>query len=415
MERLFQGVIVSKEYTEQSIIIDYWIYLNSNDKLKSEEVAELYYIFMKKIEALKQFCDLKKIKYREDMGLFYIYVNRKQYIAKTKNLLIDKLYAAYCEQAYTLQQAYKDWMLWRRDIGTAPKTLQENTNEWKRFIQKSSIATMILSDISSTDLEDFYYGITKDFAIDSKRLTNINSVLNGIFKRCVSLKTISHNPLKDVDMSIFRKRCKPKNNTKDNYTLAERSAILQYLESKEDIYSLAISLSMYLCVRIGELLAIRPEDIEGNILHLNRAMRTIQHMNDDLTFCRETVTNEERIKGNKDSGFREIPLTEKATAIIKKTRQLYPDNEFLFMHDGKQLRGDAFNRELKKVCDALHIKYRSSHQIRFTVATMLYENGIPITQLSHLLGHSDTNTTWHYIRQSKPDNATLEAMQAALD
>lgn len=144
-------------------------------------------------------------------------------------------------------------------------------------------------------------------------------------------------------------------------------------------------------------------------------MRTIQHMNDDLTFSNETITNDERIKGNKDSGFREIPLTAKAMEIIRKTQSLYPDNEYLFMHDGRQLRDDAFNRELRKVCNALQIKYRSSHQIRFTVATMLYENGIPITQLSHLLGHSDTNTTWHYIRQSKPDHLTLETMQSVLD
>ena len=138
-------------------------------------------------------------------------------------------------------------------------------------------------------------------------------------------------------------------------------------------------------------------------------------MNDDLTFSKRYVTNDERIKGNKDSGFREIPLTEKALSIINRTIALYPDNEYLFMDNGRQLSGDAFNRHLKKVCDTLGIKYRSSHQIRFTVATMLYENNVPITQLSLMLGHSDTNTTWHYIRQSKPDSATIETMCSILD
>ena len=229
------------------------------------------------------------------------------------------------------------------------------------------------------------------------------------------MQSITRNPLSDMDLSIFRKRCKPKNTNKDNYSLAERSAILEYLAPKTDIYSLAISLSMYLCVRIGELLAIRPEDISDGILHLNRSMRTIQYMNDDLTFSKKYVTNEERIKGNKDSGFREIPLTEKALSIINRTIALYPDYEFLFMHNGRQLSGDAFNRELRKVCEALGIKYRSSHQIRFTVATLLYENGLTITQLSYMFGHSDTNTTWHYIRQSKPDSKTLQTMCSILD
>lgn len=391
-----------------------WTGTADNDTIVLKRVAELKE-FMTKKQALKQFCDLTKIKYRKDTRQYYIYVKRKQYTAGTELLLIDKLYQAYCKDSYTLDKAYRDWILWRREIGTAPKTLQENANEWKHFIESSSIASMAVLAIDNTDLESFYYGITKDFSIDTKRLTNITSVLNGIFKHCVSLRAIPHNPMVDIDMSVFRKRCRPKNTSKSNYTLEERSAILKYLAPKEDVYSLAISLSMYLCVRIGELLAIRPEDVYSNALHVSRSMRLVRYMNDDLTFSQRTVTNDERIKGNKDTGFRAIPLTDKAMAIIEKTRSLYPNQEFLFMAKGRQLTGDAFNRALKKVCGELDIKYRPSHQIRFTVATMLYENNVPITQLSLLLGHSDTNTTWHYIRQSKPDQTTLETMKAALD
>lgn len=401
--------------SSESIYMDFWTELNNDDTINPKEVAELYYDFMKKLESLKQFCDIDNIKYREDIHQYYIYVKRKQYTASSKYQLLDKLYAEYCKEAYTLEQAYKDWMIWRRDIGTAPKTLLENSNEYKHFVRDTALSKTILADIDNTRLEDFYYEITKDFAIDNKRLTNITSVLNGIFKRCVSLKSISHNPLTDVDMSVFRKRCKPKNTNKDNYSLEERKAILDYLSSKDDIFSLAISLSMYLCVRIGELLAIKPEDIYDGMLHIRRSKRVVQHMNDDLTFSSIIVTNDERIKGNKNSGFREIPLTAKARIIIARTIELYPNNEFLFMHNGAQLSCDSFNKALKKVCNTLNIKYRPSHQIRFTVATLLYDNGVPITQLSRLLGHSDTNTTWHYIRQMNPDNTTIETMQTVLD
>ena len=406
---------MNQEEIYKTLYDEYWTSLQKNVTISSKEVAELLYDFMKKTESLKQFCDIKKIKYRENTKQYYVYVNRKQYTGKTKKELIDKLYSAFAKQAYTLRNAYTDWMLWRRDIKTNPKTLLENTNEWKKFLEHSALADMILTDINVKVLEDFYYDITKDFAIDSKRLTNINSVLNGIFKRCVSMQSIPHNPLKDVDMSVFHKRCMPKQSNKDNYTLEERNAIIKYLESKDDIYSLAVHLSMYLCVRIGELLAIRPEDIQGNTLSLKRSMRKFQTMNDDLTFSSEQITNEARIKRNKESGFRDIPLTAKARAVIDKILTLYPDNEYLFMLNGKQLRCDSFNRRLKQTCETLGIRYRSSHQIRFTVATMLYQNGVPITQLSFLLGHSDTNTTWHYIRQIKPDNDTILTMTSVLD
>ena len=406
---------MNQEEIYKTLYDEYWTSLQKNVTIPSKEVAELLYDFMKKTESLKQFCDIKKIKYRENTKQYYVYVNRKQYTGKTKKELIDKLYSAFARQAYTLRNAYTDWMLWRRDIKTNPKTLLENTNEWKKFLEHSALADMMLTDINVKVLEDFYYDITKDFAIDSKRLTNINSVLNGIFKRCVSMQSIPHNPLKDVDMSVFHKRCMPKQSSKDNYSLEERNAIIKYLETKDDIYSLAVHLSMYLCVRIGELLTIRPEDIQGNTLSLKRSMRKFQTMNDDLTFSSEQITNEARIKGNKKSGFRDIPLTVKARAVIDKILTLYPDNEYLLMLNGKQLRCDSFNRRLKQTCETLGIRYRSSHQIRFTVATMLYQNGVPITQLSFLLGHSDTNTTWHYIRQIKPDNDTILTMTSVLD
>ncbi|MFI3214919.1 MAG: site-specific integrase [Eubacteriales bacterium] len=90
------------------------------------------------------------------------------------------------------------------------------------------------------------------------------------------------------------------------------------------------------------------------------------------------------------------------------------DGDYLFMRDGKQLLGDTFNEHLKRVCNELGIRYRSSHQIHFTVATMLYENGLTVNELSPLLGHSDTRTTWHYIRQKRPDENTTRKMLQAL-
>ncbi|MFR5914067.1 MAG: tyrosine-type recombinase/integrase [Blautia wexlerae] len=59
--------------------------------------------------------------------------------------------------------------------------------------------------------------------------------------------------------------------------------------------------------------------------------------------------------------------------------------------------------------------YRSSHQIRFTITTMLYEAGVPLNQLSTMLGHSETRTTLHYIRQQSVDPKSSTIMINTLD
>lgn len=388
---------------------------SSGSILSLEGIAELYE-HMKLEKLLSQNCDLEKIKYRVEINQYYLVIKRKQFTANSREALLLKLYDYFFgAQNRSLTESYREWMLWRKEIQTNSKTLRENANEWKSYIANSELADMQTKDITIEHLEKFLYSITADFAITSKRLTNIIVVLNGIFKRSVSLKLIPHNPLADVDLKTFRKRCRPKNSTKDNYTLEERRKILDYLAEREDIYALAIQLDFYLCVRIGELLAIKYSDIQNGFLHINRSMRGTYEMDDDMNFSVGKITNEERIKGNQSTGFRQIPLTDKALAIVERTHRLYPDNEYLFMRDNKQLIPNTFNEELQRICKALGIKYRSSHQIRFTVATLLYDEGVSITKISSLLGHADTATTWHYIRKNNPDEATINAMKSLLD
>ena len=314
-----------------------------------------------------------------------------------------------------LEKLYQKWMIWRRNNGTDPKTILENSNDWKRFLSNHPLRKKRIKDIELADIEDFFLSITKNHSITYKRLTNIKSVLNGIFKYALRLKIINHNTMVDLDYKQFHTRCKPTSSNKQNYTEEERKQILEYLSCKKDIYSQAIKLAFYLCLRIGELVSIKKEDIQGNEIFINRSTRRHQKMNDDLSFGKTEYTIEERIKGNQKEGFRSIPLTKKAQEIVAETIQLYPEGEYLFMRDRKPIYGDTFNRHLKSICKALDIPYRSSHQIRFTMATTLYEGGVKINQLSTFLGHSDTRTTFHYIRQKKADEHASQIMTDILD
>ena len=162
----------------------------SSINMTLEEVTELYET-MRKETILKQFCDTAKIKERRAgiYSQFYILISGKQYTAKTRPELIDKLFEAFCgDSVMTLEDAYIEWMQWRASINTSSKTLKENKNEWNRFIKDSVLAKMQVAKIDIPDFEAFLYDITKDYAITSKRLTNIISVLNGILRRCVSKK-----------------------------------------------------------------------------------------------------------------------------------------------------------------------------------------------------------------------------------
>ena len=314
----------------------------------------------------------------------------------------------------TLAQIYPHWLRWRRDTGTEPKTIEENSNEWKRFVALTPFANKRIKSIRPVDLEDFFLSITKQHAITYRRFSNVKGVLRSIFRYAIRQGILEVNPLDKLDFSDFKRRCKAEG-YKENYTMEERAMILAYLEDKTDIYSLAIQLSFYLCLRVGELLAIMRDDLRDDSIFIRHSQHKIRTLNDDLTFNPVKYEVTDQIKGYQKSGYREFPLTPKAQAIVEKILTLYPDCVFLFERNGKPLTTNTFNAHLKRACNALGLPYRSSHQIRFTVATWLASMGVPIPEISTMLGHSNTATTYRYIKQQKVSKKTTERLADLLD
>lgn len=316
----------------------------------------------------------------------------------------------------TMQKLFEVWIIWKRDdYGAEDKTLTEYRNDWKRFEKTAGLSKAKIESINKKFLNQFFLDITRGHAITKRRLTNIKSILNGLFKFAIDKDIISINPASMIDIKDYVSRCKPENENKDNYTIEERRAILDYLEGSNDIYDLAIALDFHLSVRIGELIAIHKEDIENNLIYIHRSVRRHQNLKDDLTTGPVIYTVEDRTKGNLVTGLRHIPLSKEAVRIVNHILEVNPDGKYLLSRNGKILIGDTFNERLKKICRELKIHYRSSHQIRFTVATILHESGVPVNQISMLLGHSETRTTFHYLRQRKPDSTTIEIMESALN
>lgn len=210
------------------------------------------------------------------------------------------------------------------------------------------------------------------------------------------------------DVSLVRAK-------KTNYTAEERKKLLDYLSDVKEMYSYAIQLDFYLTCRIGELLALKREDVDGDYIYINRTLRQNYNIDENLHFTLGETSNEKRLKGNEESGFKAIFLTPKAREIIQKVIAINPSGEFLFMKYNRQLNPNTFNEYLQRYCEKADVPYRSSHQIRFTMATNLYKNGVDLTEISKMPEHADTATTWHYIRQNKPSDATNAKMSAIFD
>lgn len=338
----------------------------------------------------------------------------KRKLVKRKNkedleqLLADyykKLYLDNSRKDLTLRELYSEWMLYRRDETSAKAgTIRKNKMEWDKFYQNSVLADMRVADIKPIDLIRFFRRLTKDREYTRKCITNIRSLLSGILSYAVEEEIITHNPILDVNFKQFT--YKPVQNQSDNvFTRDEVTKLLAYLKNINEPYSLAIQLAFCLFIRIGELKALTWEniDLENRSVYLNSQITQEPTLNDDLTFSHKEIKVDNYIKGCTSHGFRKEYLTDNAITVLHKAKELNPDGQFVFMPYGKPMNTERFNKYLKRYCEAVGITYHSSHKIRFYSASVAY-NGKNLVTISKMMGHSQTATTMHYLRDAIQDD-----------
>lgn len=387
--------------------------LLEDDTLSVSEVSEKIFIMRKRKELEKKYSSL--IKERKDGKQYYIYIKRKQYTSTTYDGLISILYNMnYGREQSSLSDLFPEWMIWRRDnCMVSNKTLKENLFLWNAYYKDTDIVSKPLNTLVAKDFISLFRKMTMNGVITVKRFNDAKSVLNGIYYYAIEEEIVQHNPIKEINYRQFN--FKPVNIQNDVFTLKERRLILDYLHDDEDIYSLAIQLDFHLTVRIGELKSLKWTDITGKGIRIQGQLLDTQTMNDDLSFNPCTHENVNHVKGNTEHGFRTIPLTSGALEVLERIKKVSGNNEYIFMQDEHRLSTCTFNRHLKRCCNALGIENRSSHKIRFTVASLLYKNGVPATTLQKMLGHSTLAMTLHYLKDVSVNDDTYIQMSAVLD
>ena len=387
-----------------------------DDMLEARELAEQF-LKMKKLSTLKKQYPIEEVKFRPD-GRCYVYVKRKQVIAPTYELLLEKLYEKfYGVQNYSLTDIFVEWQKYRRDVERkSSKTLKDHTGYWNNYIKDSKLAKIPVAKISPRDITDFYEMVVTQNDLSEGTFKFLRTILKKLFDFAITkYDIIRYNFIPSVSIAPYENCFKETgDNSDDVYKKEDREILLNYLEDFDnDIYSLATQLAFRLIIRIGELKALRWTDICGDYIYIHHQTVERQVMNDDLSFESRTMETINRMKGKKETGKRRQYLTPEAKEILKKIRELNPNGEYILMKDERQLSTCTYNRHLKRFCENAGIEYHSSQKIRFTSASMLYD-GTNLALLSQLLGHTTTKMTLHYFRNILGDDE-VEKLMSKLD
>ena len=106
-------------------------------------------------------------------------------------------------------------------------------------------------------------------------------------------------------------------------------------------------LAFYGIFRIGEIKALSWDSTDKNTITINQQLVEERSLQEDMTLSHPHRVLKDP-KGNPYYSIRTEQLPDAGVAVLKKMKEINPSGKFIFMHDGRTLTTDTFNRRLKK-------------------------------------------------------------------
>ncbi len=207
---------------------------------------------------------------------------------------------------------------------------------------------------------------------------SIYCVLNQILKFASRHYSITIPTLKNNLSYVSRKPI-------EVLTKREQEKLLEELYCKMDIFKIVILLCLFTGLRLGELCALKWEDIDlkNQILMVKRTVQRI-YVEGSKTKTILLVT-----EPKSESSRREIPLSDR---IFKYLLQLQNEKEYIF-GGNKPMEPRTLQYHFKKILKEADLADKNFHILRHTFATNCIEGGTDVKSLSEMLGHSDVQIT----------------------
>lgn len=341
---------------------------------------------------------------------YYKKENAKRILVRgySENELLDKLIKLYESdqnlENFTFYKLYLEWLEYKTPLTNSYNTIKRHRQHYIKYFEPSKLHDMKLSAIDTLILETECNRIVKEFNLSRKDWVNAKTILNGMFDFARRKKYITENPLEDVRISVKYRQVVKKTGKSQTFNTDELTALNDYLdnmyEQTKDSAYIAVKVNFLLGLRVGELVALKTEDILENQIHVVREEIRDQETN-QCYVVEHTKTNDDRF----------VVLVPKAKALLDK---LDKSGTYLFERDGERLRARQIAYVLEKYAERQGIQTKSTHKMRKTYASMLNANGVPLDAIREQLGHTELSTTLSYIYNPLTEQETFSLISGAL-
>lgn len=197
------------------------------------------------------------------------------------------------------------------------------------------------------------------------------------------------------DKSEFMAIPKGKAKEKELLDKTEQTRLNNYLIANPTLSNVGILLSSATGIRIGELCALKWEniDLEEKILTVRETAQRIKNIG-GTTATKLVITSPKS-----SSSVRKIPLPEFIVPLLKKLKS--NDGCYLLSGTKNIIEPRVMQYRFKRILTELNLSEVSFHSLRHVFATNCIAIGVDVKTLSEILGHSSVEITLNrYVHSS---------------
>ncbi|MGL6200577.1 MAG: tyrosine-type recombinase/integrase [Lachnospiraceae bacterium] len=233
--------------------------------------------------------------------------------------------------------------------------------------------------VTKNDVGEFVQCLTGK-GLSGNSVHGVFGLLNRMLKCGVDERALLLNPCDEVIL--------PKKEPRkiEVLTVEEQQKLEQAALKEED--GAAVVTALYTGMRIGEIAALRWEDInfDMGMIHVNQTVQRIADV-DGENKTKLVFSSPKSEKSN-----RLIPMTEKTKSWFQSLRQDSQGEYVIACKDGFA-EPRVIRYRYVKIVDKAGLKYVPFHSLRHTFATRCLEQGVDPTNLSSIMGHSSSKMT----------------------
>ena len=334
---------------------------------------------------------------------------RRKVKKKNKKDLENVICAYYTEQdsrdKLTVAELYTEWLKYKNLHVRSSGTMKRISAAWKKYYKEDEISRKKVQDLTELYLDEWIHEKIQNYHFNTKQYYNMSLPMRQMMEFAVKKKYIDVNLFENVkvELRLLAKTVKKEDCTQvfmvDEIPVVFEELDRHYHEYSKNTAPLAVELAFFTGLRVGELVALRYQDIdlEKSLLHVHcQETKEYVLLNDEeYHFSHYEVVDYTK----SDAGDRYVYLVPEAKEIIKRIMDANeinkePQQDFLLVKQGKRINSRAVVYQLDRCLNKVSIMHKSIHKARKTYVSALIDGGLNINEIRKQVGHADVRTTY---------------------